>query len=338
MPKAHFLASARYVSKQGKNVKAAVIDAFGPSANLQLRDVPRPQITADQILVEIHAAGINPIDWKIGEGLMSARYGKDFPMIMGFDASGVVAEIGANVRGFNIGDEVFARSTNGPGKCYAEFVALDPGTVARKPLGISHIDAAAMPLAALTALNGLRDVGQLRAGQRVLVNGAVGGVGIYAIQIAKILGAHVTGVCSGSNLQLARELGADETIDYQRESPLQSPPLYDVIYDTVGMLNHAEAQQHLTADGVYLTLVPAPGIEFFLPGKTLRMAKGSYFLVWVPTAADLQLVGEWAEEGKLRSVIDSVYPLEQIEAAHERSRTLHARGKIVVSIISDDGE
>jgi NADPH:quinone reductase-like Zn-dependent oxidoreductase len=314
------------------DMKAVVIDAFGPSSNLQLRNLPRPQITADQILVEVHAAGINPIDWKIGEGLMSTRYGKDFPMIMGFDASGVVAEIGANVTGFRTGDEVYARSTNGPGKCYAEFVALDPDTIARKPVGISHIEAAAMPLAALTALNGLRDVGQLRTGQRVLINGAVGGVGIYAVQIAKILDAHVTGVCGGSNLQLARELGADETIDYHRENPLARALLYDVIYDTVGTLNHEEARQCLTADGIYLTLVPAPGIEFFFPGKTLRTAKGAYFLVWTPTAADLQLVGEWAEAGKLRPVIDSVYPLEQIQAAHERSRTLHARGKIVVRV------
>lgn len=308
------------------------MDAFGPSSNLELRDMPRPEITPEQILVEVHATSVNPIDWKIGEGLMVARYGKAFPMVLGFDVSGVVVEVGTAVRGFSCGDEVFARSDNVQGKCYAEFVALNPGTVTAKPSCLSHAEAAAMPLTGLTALNGLQRIGQLGAGQRVLINGACGGVGVYALQIAKILGAHVTAACSSGNSALARELGADEVIDYAAQDPLGSGQSYDVIYDSVGTLKHEEARLRLTDDGVYLTLVPAPGIEFFMPGQTQRQSRGCYFVIWRPTAIDLKLLGDWVQAGKLRSVIDSIYPLEQIRQAHARSRTLRARGKIVVNV------
>lgn len=313
-------------------MKAAVLDKFGPSTVMEVRDVPTPEINADQVLVEVIAAGVNPIDWKIREGWMSERFGSDFPMILGFDASGVVAEVGANVSGFKPGDHVFARSNVGPGGCYAEYAAINADTVAPKPDELNDDEAAAMPLAALTALNGLREVGRLQPGQRVLINGAVGGVGVYAIQIAKNMGAHVTGVCSTHNLELARELGADEVIDYKAHNPLATGQTWDVMYDTVGYLQHSEARECLTLDGVYITLVPAEGIEFFIPGQTERQPGGAYFLVWAPTAADLEILAGWVREGKLHSVIDSIYPLELVRDAHERSQTERARGKIVLRI------
>jgi len=313
-------------------MKAAVIDSFGASVNLEVRELPKPGITPEQVLVEVHAASVNPIDWKIRDGLMAARYGADFPMVLGLDASGVVAEIGASVTGFAVGDEVYARSDNGPGKCYAEYVALNPSTVARKPAELSHVEAAGMPLAALTPLYGLRDCGHLQRGDRVLVNGASGGVGVFAIQIAKVMGAHVTGVCSAKNVDLVRELGADAVIDYTAEEVLMAGDRYDIIYDAVGALELAAALPALSESGTYLTLVPVPGIDFFIPGQTMREAGKGYFVAWTPHARDLDLLSGWVSSGDLKPVIDSEYSLDDIRAAHERSQTERAVGKIIIRI------
>ena len=191
-----------------------------------------------------------------------------------------------------------------------------------------------MPLAGLTGLNGLRDVGRVQPGNRVLIIGASGGVGTYVVQIAKIMGAHVTGVCSTANLDLARELGCDEVIDYTAQSALETDQPYDVIYDTIGVLKYLEAREALTPEGVYMTLVPVDDIDFFFPGQTELKPRGGYFLVWSPNGVDLAKLGEWVDQGKLRSVIDNVYSLDDIRDAHDRSRTLHAVGKIVIRIDS----
>lgn len=313
-------------------MQAAGIDSFGPAVQLRVRDVPRPVPGPGQILLEVHASSVNPIDWKIPGGQMAARYGSAFPLILGFDASGIVAEVGPGVTAFASGDEVFARSDVGAGGCYAEYALLNVGTVARKPAELSHAEAAALPLAALTALNGLRDPGQLRAGQRVLIIGAAGGVGSYAVQIARNLGVRVTGVCGTANLALARELGAHDVIDYTREPVLVTGAGYDLIYDTIGAHSPAAARPALTTNGCYLTLVPGPGIEFFLPGQTARQAGGAYFLVWSPTGADLELLAGWVRKGQLKSIIDSEFSLDDIQAAHRRSQTLRARGKIVIRV------
>jgi NADPH:quinone reductase-like Zn-dependent oxidoreductase len=297
-----------------------------------VRDIPRPVPGAGQLLIEVHASSVNPIDWKIPGGQMATRYGSTFPMTLGFDASGVVVEVGAEVAEFVPGDAVFARSDVGAGGCYAEYAVLNVRTVARKPDELSHAEAAAMPLAALTALNGLRDPGHLKAGQRVLVIGASGGVGTYAVQIARNMGAQVTAVCSTANLAFVRELGAMQVIDYTREPALVAGANYDVIYDAVGVHNLTAARPALSENGVYLTLVPVPDIEFFMPGQTRRKAGGGYFLVWAPTAADLEILAGWVRERRLKSVIDSEFRLDDIVAAHARSKTLRARGKIVINV------
>lgn len=313
-------------------MQAVLIRGFGPASVLCLEQLPVPVPGPGQVLVRVHATSVNPIDWKIRDGLMSARYGTAFPLVLGFDAAGEVASLGEGVRGFAVGDAVFARSDLGPGQCYAEYAVLNAGTVARKPQRLSFEEAAGVPLAGLTALVGLRDVAGLAAGQRVLVIGASGGVGTYAVQIAKNLGAHVTGVCSQPNVALVRGLGADAVLDYTREPVLRKGAGYDVIYDTVGAHEHAAAVPALTPSGVYLTLVPTPGVEFYVPGQTERRPRGGYFVVWAPKAADLEVLGHWADSGRLRTVVDSVYPLAALRAAHERSQTLRARGKIVIRV------
>lgn len=313
-------------------MKAAGIRSFGPAVEAELLDVPRPVPGPGQVLIEVHASSVNPIDWKIPGGQMAARYGSAFPLILGFDASGVVVEAGAGVTEFAPGDEVFARSDVGAGRCYAEHAVLNVATVARKPPELSHAGAAAMPLAALTALNGLRNPGRLEAGQRVLIIGAAGGVGTYAVQIARNLGARVTAVCSTPNLGLARELGAHEVIDYTREAVLAPGAGYDLIYDVVGAHSPDAARPALAGDGCYLTLVPVAGVDFFIPSQTVRKPRGGYFLVWAPTGADLEVLAGWVRTGRLRSVIDSEYRLDDIRAAHQRSRSLRARGKIVIRV------
>jgi len=313
-------------------MKAVIIDAFGPSSALQVRDIPRPEIEPEQILVEVHAASVNPIDWKIRDGMMGARYGEEFPMVLGLDASGVVVEVGDAVTSFKEGDEIYARSDNGAGKCYAEYVALNPGTVALKPAVLSHVEAAAVPLAALTPLYGLRDCADLKAGDRLLIIGASGGVGVFAVQIARLMGADVTAVCSTANVDLVKELGADRIIDYTQDDVLRAGDDYDVIYDTVGAQTYDSARPALKEDGVYLTLVPVPGIDFFIPGQTERARGKGYFVAWTPHASDLEILSKWIENGELRPVIDSEYSLDEIRDAHERSQTLRARGKIVIRV------
>jgi len=311
-------------------MKAAVCYEFGGPEVMQIAELPEPEAETGQVLIEVHASSVNPIDWKIRQGQMASRFGEEFPQRLGFDVSGIVQAVGDGVTELKVGDSVYARSNNLAGKCYAEYVAVDAAVVAPKPNGLSHAEAAAIPLAGLTALIGLRDVGCLQQGQRVLIIGASGGVGTYAVQIAKNMGGHVTAVTSTRNRELVRSLGANAIIDYTRETVLAEQ--YDVIYDTVGSQVAAEAQRHLTPNGAYVTLVPQPGVEFFVPGETVRQPGGAYFVLWTPTAADLRVLTGWAEQELLRSVIDSEFSLEDIQEAHAHSETQRARGKIVLRI------
>ena len=313
-------------------MKAAVIDEFGPLENQRIAELPEPIPGPDQLLIQVHAAAVNPIDWKIRNGWMQQRFGDAFPMVLGFDASGVIVATGIDAGDFAKGDEVYTRSVSGPGGCYAEFVVVDASVTAPKPANFSHAEAAAVPLAALTALNGLRDCGQLQAGQHVLIVGASGGVGTYAVQIAKNIGAEVTGTCSTGNVQLVKELGADHVIDYTRDDILSANERFDLVYDTVGALPYPQAVSLLRGAGVYMTLVPVEGIEFFTVGESVRKAGGGYFLIWAPRREDLEVLTTWAEAGHLRSIIDSEFPLEDIRLAHERSETERARGKIIVKM------
>ena len=170
------------------------------------------------------------------------------------------------------------------------------------------------------------------AGQRILIIGASGGVGTLAVQIAKNMGGHVTGVCSGRNTDLVASLGADAIIDYTEQDPLDTDTPYDVVYDTVGAYQYEDAKRAVKEEGIYLTLVPVSGIDFFIPGQTEREPGKGYFVAWTPTAADLQILADWVTEGALRPVIDSEFSLDQIRAAHERSQTERAVGKIVVNV------
>jgi len=221
-------------------MKAVIINRYGSPDVLQYQDVELPQIKRDQLLVRVHAASVNPIDWKIRKGMLRLFTGNSFPMILGFDVSAEVVEVGQSVTQFKPGDLIYARLDQLPGGAYAEYAAVAAKVAALKPENLTHEEAAAVPLAALTALQALRDEGGLQPGHKVLINGSSGGVGTFAVQIAKAMAAEVTAVCSPKNIELAKTLGADHTLDYTQQDFTQDVARYDIIFDAVGNRSFAQ--------------------------------------------------------------------------------------------------
>ncbi len=320
-------------------MKAAYILRFGGSDVLEVGERPPPQPRPDEVLIEAHAASINPRDWLIRSG----RYPFQFllpplPLILGSDVSGVVAEVGRRVSGLHPGDEVYAMQPSSRGfGTYAEYVAVKATAVAAKPPSMTHEEAAGVPLAALTARQALRGNARLKQGQRVLVIGASGGVGSYAVQIAKAHGAEVTGVCSTRNIELVRDLGADRVIDYKRQAFLEPGAAYDVVFDTIGKESLARCAPAMTRSGIYVTTIPSP--RTFRDALTSRLKLGLYrdrrrsSVVLVRASdAGLAALARLAENGKLRTHVDTVYPLERVAEAHDHSRTFRTRGKLILKI------
>jgi 2-desacetyl-2-hydroxyethyl bacteriochlorophyllide A dehydrogenase len=312
--------------------KAAVIDRYGDPSVFQIAEVELPQIKPDQMLVKVRASSINPIDWKTRQGKLQILTGKKFPMILGFDVSGEVVEIGSQVTQFKPGDLIYG-CLNGRGGAYSEYVAVSEKVAALKPSNMTYEQAASVPLAAMTALQGLRDLGQLKAEQRVLVNGASGGVGLFAIQFARILGAsEVTGVCSRNNAERVMSLGADRIIDYKQQDFTQERAQYDVIFDVVGNSSLSDCKLVLQPWGRYVTTQPYPSNFFqsiltsLLPGQRYRV------VLMRSNHADLTSLKDLIEAGKLQAIIDRTYPLSAIAEAHAYSESERAVGKIVVTI------
>ncbi|WGV26727.1 NAD(P)-dependent alcohol dehydrogenase [Halotia branconii] len=314
-------------------MKAAVIHRYGSPEVLQYEDVEQPQVKSHQLLVKIHATSVNPIDWKTRQGALKLITGNKFPKILGFDISGEVMAVGANVTRFSPGDAVYG-STIFPGGSYAEFAAVPEKIVALKPTNLTHEEAATIPLAGLTALQALRDQGNIQSGQTVLINGASGGVGIFAVQIAKALGTEVTGVCSTKNLDVVKSLGADRVIDYTQEDFTEDTAQYDIIFDAVGKRSLSNCKRVLKPNGIYITTLPTPEVlvqsvlTAFLPGKKAK------FLFEQPNTQDLIYLKELIEAGKIRTVIDRTYPLQELAAAHAYSASERAVGKIAIAVAS----
>lgn len=313
-------------------MKAAVIDHYGPPGVLKIRETPRPAVKPDQVLVEVHASSVNPIDWKIRNGSLRMLMGFKFPMVLGYDVSGQVVEAGSEVTRFKIGDQVYAKSNSKTGRAYAEYVVVGESALALKPRNISHEEAAAIPLAALTALQALREQGGIGAGSRVLVIGAAGGVGSYAVQIAKACGAEVAGVCGTGNVALVKELGADRVIDYKKENVMSASGPYDIVFDAVAAYSFSAVRPILRKKGAYISTLPSPGLAFSILWTRLVPGQKAHFILMKPLGADLRYLAELVEAGKMRSVIDSAFSLEDVARAHARSEAGHARGKIVIRV------
>jgi NADPH:quinone reductase-like Zn-dependent oxidoreductase len=313
-------------------MKAIMIEQYGGLDVLQVAEVGKPVVAADQILIEVHAASINPIDTKIRDGSMAFRFGKKFPKILGFDAAGVVVETGPDTTQFSPGDQVLVRSDLLTGCACAEYLAVSESVVAHKPKAMNYQQAAALPLAGLTALQGLRDDCQLQSGDHVLIIGASGGVGTYAVQIAKAMGAVVTAVCSGKNRDLVKSLGADRILDYTCEDIFAAQEPYDCIYDVMGKQRFSAARKVLKHDGHFAAAVPSAGVIFakFI-GNKFRDQQ-AHFVMCKSSGPDLAVMTEWVEQGRLRSIIDSTYTMDEIISAHQRIETQRSRGKLVVRV------
>ncbi len=316
-------------------MKAVIINCYGSTDVLQYADVEQRQIKSEQMLVKVYATSVNPVDWKIRKGMLKLLTGNRFPIILGFDVSGEVVEVGARVTRFKPGDLIYARLSQVTGGAYAEYAAVSEQVAAHKPTNMTHEQAAAVPLAAMTALQALRDEGQLQVGQKVLISGASGGVGTFAIQIAKVLGAaEVTAVCSSKNIELVQSLGADRVIDYAQQDFTKATLKYDIVFDVVGKRSLSECKNLLQPQGIYITTQPEPKnflqsfLTLLIPGQKSKV------ILLKSSGSDLAYLKEQIEAGKIRSVIDRTYPLSETAAAHAYSEKEHAIGKIVITTVS----
>jgi NADPH:quinone reductase-like Zn-dependent oxidoreductase len=317
-------------------MKAVIFNQYGGTDVLQYQDVPDPNIQPNQLLVKVYATSVNPVDWKIRQGQLQLLSGFNFPKRLGSDVSGVVVAVGENVTGFEAGDEVYTFLNPLSGGAYAEYVAVPAATTALKPSNINYNQAAAVPVAGLTALQALLDLGHIRSGQKVLINGASGGVGTFAVQIAKLLQTEVTGVCSGANLELVKQLGADVAIDYTQVDFTQQGTQYDIIFDAVGKQTFFNCQKVLQPDGIYISTLPslanltAAAQTFLFPGQKAKL------ILVQPIRRDLEALREWIEAGQIQVVIDKTYPLSEVIPAHLDSETGRTVGKIVMTVGDSD--
>ena len=314
-------------------MKAVVIARYGGPEVLEMKELDKPKLAAGQLLVKVKATAVNPIDWKIRSGSMKLFVRKELPFILGCDIAGEVAEVSAGSK-FAVGDAVLAAMPGDTG-AYAEYVAIAEDFVAKKPKNMSFEEAASMPAAAATALQALRDMGTVRAGQRVIVNGASGGVGLFAVQIGKALGAHVTGVCSGDNVALVRGLGADQVLDYKTDNIFQAAgEPFDMVFDLISNHDFGKWQKIMKPRSVYVAANPknwgaAFGRQTFLNPFT---SKKAFVIILKHTSESMRYLAELAEQGKLKAVVDRVFPLSEVAAAHKYSETGRAKGKIVLTM------
>ena len=321
-------------------MKAVYITKYGGSDQLVYGPLPRPEPKSGQVLVRVRAAAVNPRDWIVRDGRYIFRFALPrFPITLGSDLSGEVVECGPGASRFRIGDEVFGMQPLAGGMgAFAEYAAIDETALARKPPTISHVDAAAVPCAGLTAWQALVNIGGVGQGTRVTVCGASGGVGSYAVQFAKARGARVTAVCSGLNADLARSLGADSVADYKTVHFTKVVGEQDIVFDAVGRDSFRVVAPVLVSGGRYITTIPgASSVLASLATGALRLVtlgrKPSAHLVLVhANGDDLEQVAALMAQGRVKSLIDSRYPLAEARAALERSRSWRSRGKIVLEV------
>jgi len=310
------------------SMKAVRIHAYGGPEVLRYEDAPRPQPGSGEALIRVHAAGVNPVDWKVREGYLKGMLQYSLPMIPGWDVSGVVESTGTGVTRLKVGDEVYSRPDIARDGAYAEYIAVRESEVAAKPRSIDHVHAAAIPLAALTAWQALFDAGNLRAGQRVLIHAAAGGVGTFAVQLAKWKGAHVIGTASERNHAFLKELGADEVIDYQTTRFEDSVHDVDLVFDTMSGETQDRSWKVLKKGGILVSILGAPSAE-----KAAQHGVRQAGVFVQPNVPQLDEIAKLVDTGKLKVVVETILPLSEARRAQDLSQTLHVRGKIVLQVI-----
>ena len=315
----------------GKTMKAVFYNKYGSPDVLEVGELEKPKINETEILVQAHASSVNPVDWKIRMGGLKILTGNKFPKGLGGDIAGKVVEVGEEVTGFEVGNEVYGKISGFKGNAYAEYVVAKPEDLAQKPENLNFDEAATVPLATLTAYQALVTRGELTKGSKVLINGCSGGVGHFGVQIAKALGANVTGVCSTKNVALAKELGADFVIDYTKENVTDKKEKYDIFFDAVANQSYGKIKPILNRNGRYVTTLPAVGVILNSITGLFSSKKASMINV-KSNPQDLQLITEMIENGKVKPIIDKIYPLEDVREAHRYSETGRVVGKLALSI------
>lgn len=333
----------------GSRMKAVVYDNFGPPEVLRIEEINKPVPSDNQVLVRVRAASANPLDWHFMEGTPYIARPLAFGLLkpaekqLGVDFAGTVEAVGRNVTQFKPGDDVFGARTG----AFAEYVAVSAERVVLKPVNLTFEQAAAVPVAAVTALQALRDKGKIQAGQNVLINGASGGVGTFAVQIARSFGAHVTGICSTRNVEMVRSLGAEQVIDYTNDDYTKRGQQYDLIIDNVGNHSLLENKRVLSPQGRYV-LVGGGGLNdghwvgpMIRPLKALLLSRLSTQDMGMMLAEinkqELTALSELLQSGKVKPVIDRTYTLEQIREAIGYLETGRARGKVIINLERGNG-
>jgi NADPH:quinone reductase-like Zn-dependent oxidoreductase len=306
---------------------AVRIHAYGDASVLRYEDAPIPEIGSDEVLVKVWAAAVNPIDWKIRRGLLKGALNHCLPLTLGWDVSGTIAHKGLLVSRFQVGDAVFSRPDIARDGGYAEYVAVRTDEVAWAPQKIALERAAGIPLAALTAWMCLFEKAKLRSGQSVLIHAASGGVGTFAIQLAKIAGAYVLGTTSAANIDLVKSLGADEVIDYRSEDFSTKVKDIDVVLDAVGGDVQRKSWGVLRKGGVLVSIVEPPPETV----AQQRGMLGQYAFV-APNGARLEELAGLVDAGKLKVIVEREFRLSEAAAAHALSEAGHVRGKIILRI------
>ncbi|MEU4223271.1 NAD(P)-dependent alcohol dehydrogenase [Nonomuraea sp. NPDC026600] len=328
-------------------MKAVVLRSYGSPDDLAVTEIDKPVPRGDEVLVRVRATSVQPYDWHHLRGepyiarLMPGSLGLRGPKIsiLGADMAGQVEAVGADVTGFSPGDEVFAQVNQGG---FAEYVCVREGELAPKPKNLTFEQAAAVPMAANTALLGLRDQGRVQPGQKVLINGASGGVGTFAVQLAKAFGAEVTGVCSTRNVDLVRSIGADEVIDYTKEDFTRNGRRYDLLLDIAGGRSGSACRRVLTPKGTYVAIGGAPSRWLQPAGHVFAALAVSPFVSQRMVMTDvvrctenrqnLMTLARFIEDGKITPVIDRSYPFEEIPAAVKYQEEGHVPGKVVIAV------
>jgi NADPH:quinone reductase-like Zn-dependent oxidoreductase len=309
-------------------MKAVRIHEYGGPEVLKYEDAPRPQPAAGEVLIRVHAAGVNPVDRGVRSGFLKERLKYTLPMIPGWDVSGVVEAVGPGVSRLKVGDAVYSRPDISRDGSYAEYMIVKESEVALKPKSIDHVTAAAVPLAALTAWQALFDAAKLSAGQTILIHGAAGGVGCFAVQFAKLKGAHVIGTASQRNHEFLRSLGADEVIDYNTTKFEDVVHDADAVLDTITGDTADRSYQVLKKGGIYVSILAPPSQE-----KAAAHGVRCAHTFVQPNVAQLDEIAKLIDSGKLKVVIEKVFPLAEAAAAQDLNTTRHTRGKIVLRVV-----
>lgn len=331
-------------------MKAMIIDKYG-KVPMRMAEVPTPEIHEYEVLAEIHAASINPIDFKIRDGKVKMLLKYEMPLILGNDFSGVIVKVGSKVTRFKVGDEIYARPRKNKIGTFAEYIAIHEDDIALKPKNLSFEEAASIPLVGLTSYQALHDIMHLQKGQKILIHAGSGGVGTFAIQLAKIMGATVTTTASEAGADLVKSLGANEIINYKTEKFEEILKDYDAVFDTIGGTTLEKSFDIIKSGGNIVSVSGMPNARFgkeFGSGffKTLLFSLASKkitalekkhnaqysFLFMKPSGDQLRTIANYIEAGEIKPIIDRVFPFEDAQKAMEYSEAGRAKGKIIVKI------